>query len=124
MADVKHSAEDVINAISGSGGVKLMIARRLGVHRHTVDAYLKRYPSAMVAYNDEVEGIGDLAESVIISSIRNNDVATAKWYATMKLKHRGYVERQEFSGNDGGPVQVEQKIIEVVKHYGGGEGGA
>lgn len=114
MADVKHTAEDVIKAVTGSKGIKMIIARSLGVHRNTVDNYLKRYPSARQAYDNEVETVGDIAEGVIIDAIMSRDLTTAKWYATMKLKHRGYVERQELTGAEGGAIQ----IIEVVRDAG------
>lgn len=110
MADNKHTAEQVIDAIKGSGGIKLSIARRLGVHRNTVSTYIARWASVRVAYEDEVESVGDLAESVIIKAINKEDVQAAQWYARMKLKSRGYVDRQEVTGADGGDVRIVVKV--------------
>jgi len=95
MTHKKHSAAAVIAAVTGSAGIKAVIARRLGMHRHTVDRYLVEYPSAMLAYKNEVETTGDVVEQVILDSIKNKDIETAKWYARFKLKDRGYVERYE-----------------------------
>jgi len=58
--------------------------------------YLAHYAGAAIAYNNEVDGIGDMVEQVILEAIIAKDVETAKWYAKNKLKHRGYVERHEF----------------------------
>ena len=92
----KHGAEAVVTAITDSAGIKSTIARRLGVHWNTVDRYLLMYPSAALAYKNEVESVGDFVEAVILESIKAKDVETAKWYAKNKLKHRGYSERYEF----------------------------
>lgn len=104
MAEIRHTAEKVIEAIQGSSGIKIVIARRLGLHRNSVENYLKRYASAREAYDNEVETVGDVAESVIITAIKNSDVDTAKWYAKVKLKSRGYVERPEISGENGNEI--------------------
>jgi len=101
MAEVKHTAGEVIEAIKGTSGIKRVIAERLHVHRGTFDNYLARWPTVLAAYNEEVENIGDLVESVIIADIASRNVETAKWYARMKLKNRGYVERQEVTGAEG-----------------------
>jgi hypothetical protein len=91
----KYELDKVLDAIKGSSGIKATIMRRLGCSRNTVDNYLKRYATAQAAYDEEVEIVGDLAESVIISAIKNKDVDTAKWYAKSKLKHRGYTDSVE-----------------------------
>lgn len=92
----KFTLDQFIEAIKGSRGIKETIRSRLGCSRNTVDNYLKRYVTAQQAYNDEVEVVGDVAESLIISDmIANRSVETAKWYAIKKLGHRGYVEKTE-----------------------------
>lgn len=91
----KYALDQVIEAIKGSSGIKATIQRRLGCSRNTVDNYLSRYVTAQQAYDEEIEVIGDLAESVIIGAIKNKDVDTAKWYAKAKLKSRGYTDKQE-----------------------------
>ena len=106
----KHTADDVIAAIAGSGGIRLTISKRLQVHRHTVERYLRAYPSAMIAYTNEINSVGDLVESVILEAIQAKDIETAKWYAKNKLKDRGYSERQEVTGEDGKPIRF---IVEV-----------
>lgn len=105
----KHSAQDVINAIKDSGGIKQVIADRLRVHRHTLDRYFERYPGSLKAYKDECEREDDYNESVIASTLHEVEstgqkdkqgkdimrptdraVDMAKWRAPKKMRHRGY----------------------------------
>lgn len=91
MASERYTAEQVIEAIKGSRGIKETIRQRLGCSRNTVDNYLGRYATAQEAYDEEIEKIGDIAESLIVDDmIRNRNVETAKWYARVKLVKRGY----------------------------------
>ena len=103
---VKNGAGKVTKAIKGSGGIKQLIADRLKVHRNTVDNYLERYPTARQAYNNEVEKVGDKAESIIQAALKDNDLQVAKWYAMNKLKDRGYAERHEITGKEGGDLII------------------
>lgn len=118
MAKQKVKVDDIIKAVQGSGGIKRVIAERLGVHRHTIDNYIDRYSSVKQAYVNEVESIGDLAESVIVDALRGKDISTAKWYAKMKLKERGYVERQEVRSFN---IDVTQLTNEQLQRIAAGE---
>jgi hypothetical protein len=105
MAKTARTKEEVIKAIQGSGGIKTVIAGRLGVARITVDTYLDRWKVVQEAYNQEVETTKDYAESAIVGNIRlaakmaaqGNQAETGDaWkYLQMKAKERGYVPRQE-----------------------------
>jgi len=66
----KNDLKTVIAAIEGSGGIKTVIARRLGVVRNTVDNYLNRWASAREAYTREQEKNMDMAESIIFGNMR------------------------------------------------------
>ena len=86
----KVSSKQVITAIKGTAGVKAQIARKLGVTRKTVDSYLKRWPTAKAAYDEEKSGIDDAALSVVINDIvKNHDVGTAKWWLVKKVEGFG-----------------------------------
>lgn len=98
MVKSKKTVGEIIQAVKGSGGIKASIANRLGVHRHTITRYIEKYTTVREAYDNEVELIGDLAEAVIQKSIQSGDIDTAKWYARMKLKDRGYSEKYDIAG--------------------------
>ena len=91
-----YTAQQFIDAIPGSGGIKTTIAKRVGCAWHTVDKYVREYPTVAQAYADECEKVLDAAESVIVGDIvEEKDVQTAKWYLTMKGSGRGYATKAQ-----------------------------
>ena len=113
----KHGAADVIKAIEGSGGIKMLIAQRLSVTRITFDRYLKRWPTVMEAFKAEREGLIDIAESVVRRNIQLAHQAQAggvivdsgdsKWLLSRLGKDRGYGDKQELDVTSGGePIRV------------------
>jgi hypothetical protein len=107
----QFKASDFIDAIPGSGGIITTIARRVGCSWHTAKKYIDSYPTIKQAYDDECEMIADLAESTVIKAIRDGDVATAKWYLTMKA-NRGYAAKEvhEMTGAGGGAIRVVREL--------------
>ena len=103
-----YTAQNFIDAIPGSGGIVTTIAARVGCNWHTAKKYIDKHPTVLAAYNDECEKLLDLAESKIVSAIRDDDIRTAKWYMTMKGSGRGYVPAQktELSSPKDAPVRI------------------
>jgi len=104
-----YRAQQFIDAIPNSGGIITAIAQRVGCSWHTAQKYIVAMPTVAQAYQDEVEKVGDLAETTLIKSIRDGDVSSAKFYLTTKARHRGYVMKTEteITGKDGGALVVE-----------------
>ena len=112
----KRTREEVVEAIKGTGGIKTLIAQRLGVTRFTFDSYLKRWSTVQDAYSQEREAFIDVAESVVQRNVRlafqkqqdgeMTDTSDAKWVLSRLGKDRGYSERQEITGPDGEAVPI------------------
>jgi hypothetical protein len=135
MAKEKLSTDQVIGAIKGTGGIVSVIARKLAVDWETIRAMIDRHPSVKAAFEAERESVLDLSESVLMQNIRlaqraqlpqrddaGNEVyplpvdtSDAKWMLSKRGKHRGYGERVEVTGADGGPVQLQivERIIDA-----------
>lgn len=117
MGKELYTAKQFIDAIPGTGGIVSTIADRVGCKWHTARKYIEEYPTVKEAYNEEIERVIDLAEGVLIKNIqtaakrakegRDVDTADAKWFLSRKAKSRGYVERQEVTGAEGGKLQIE-----------------
>ena len=108
MAKVKHTREEVIEAIKGSAGIKSTVARKLRIHRHTFDNYLNRWKSVRQAYEDERSQVDDAAVSVVVGDIvERKNVETAKWWLRMKMGAEfAPIEKREISGPEKGPLIV------------------
>lgn len=107
----QYKAEDFIEAIPGTGGIISSIAKKVGCTWNTAQKFIKEHPTVKQAYDDECEGMLDLSETVILSSIKSGDSGDAKWYLSRKGKERGYAERIEQDLNpDNKPLIVNVNI--------------
>jgi len=123
MKPIANTLENVMTAIKGSGGIKVVIAQRLGVNRSTVDNYLKRWKQAADAYAEEVETTKDYAESVIVGNIRiaakqaasgeAADSSDAWKYLSFKARERGYVVKKEIEHS--GQIDVRSLTDEELE---------
>lgn len=98
--------ETVLEAIHGSAGIVSTIAKRLGVEWHTANERIQKYPEALKAFENEREGILDMAEATILTAIKQGDTGSAKWLLSTIGRKRGYGDKVELSGADGGPVEI------------------
>jgi hypothetical protein len=125
MGKGQYTAQQFIDAIPGSGGIKSTIAQRVGCSWSTVDVYIKKYSTIAAAYADELEGVLDLAESVLLQNIQfvkaaqNDhkkpvDTSDVKWLLSKRGKARGYGDKQELevTGKDGAPLLPPAIVFE------------
>lgn len=103
----QFKAEQFIKAIPKTGGIVSLIAQKVGCDWHTAKKWIDSHPTIKAVYDSEREGILDLAEGKLIGAIKRGDLAAIKYYLGTQGKHRGYVERQEVSAPDGGPVVIK-----------------
>ena len=104
-APQKTKAE-TLEAIKGSGAIMSTIAKRLGYSWNGANLLCQRWEETKRALQDETETILDLAESTLVRSIQEGDVQSAKWILATKGKFRGFTERHEIAGPEGGPVEI------------------
>ena len=101
-----YLAKQFIDAIPGSAGIITTIAKRVDCDWHTAEKYIKEKPTVARAYADECESIIDMGESSLYQSVKDREAWAVKYLLSTKGKHRGYVERQELTGKDGGAVVI------------------
>jgi hypothetical protein len=106
----KYSAALFLEAIPGTGGIISAIAHRVGCTWHTAQRYINTMPTVKQAYDDECEKLLDRAEAKLIEHINEGDMTAITWYLARKGKHRGYTERQEITGAEGGPFVMKGYI--------------
>ena len=106
MGKELFTAQQFIEAIPGTGGIITAIARKVGCAWHTAKKYIDNYATIQRAYQDECESILDLAEAKVISAIKDGDSQMIRYYLSTKGKRRGYSERHEITGAEGGPLEM------------------
>lgn len=111
MAVQRYTLEELIKAAEDQFGLVSLMARQLNCAPNTVRSYIKRYPTLAAVVNEQREGMVDRAEVSLRKAVLNGE----QWAVALVLKtlgkSRGYVERQEVTGAENGPIK---HIFEVV----------
>jgi hypothetical protein len=102
-----YTAEQCIAAAAGSRGFVTTVAKRLGCSRTYVYKLIEKFSTFADAIKDEREGLKDFAEGKLMTEIDGGNITAIIFYLKTQAKDRGYVERQELTGADGGAVVVE-----------------
>lgn len=95
-------------------GIILQAAAALGVHRHTLRRYIDEYPDLEDVRAEADEELIDVAESHLVTNIKEGDMKTIRWYLERKGKNRGFNTRNEVTGADGSPLEfqtIQRKVV-------------
>jgi hypothetical protein len=103
----KYTPEQIIGALEECKGMIAPAARRLGCDRNTIKRYLKEYGEIAQAIADQREAVTDEAELALYDSIKAREAWAVCFYLKCQGKARGYVERAEITGQNGGPVSIK-----------------
>jgi hypothetical protein len=108
MATQRYKKQELIDAIEKSEfGSKSEVSDLLACNVKTFNNYLKRYPDVAEAYEYRKERQKDFVEGKLFSEIKKGNITAIIFYLKTQAKDRGYVERQEVTGADGGAVLVK-----------------
>ena len=99
----RYTKKQVLNAIDGSYGVMLNVARKLDCNWATARKYVNMWNDTKEAYKKEFDSTIDLAEKTVVKSIEEGDVFTAKWF--LGLMSKKYKEKTEIDVNHTGTIK-------------------
>ncbi len=109
---LQQNKKALLDALEKSLGVVTTACKTVGCDRTTYYNYYNQDAEFKRAV-DDIENIAlDFAESKLHGQIQKGDTVATIFYLKTKGKKRGYVERQELSGPDGGPVPITK--IEIT----------
>jgi len=103
----EQTANRIIDALLDSHGLLSMAAPKAGVSYRTINRYAHDFPAIQTAIQQAKESMLDFAESKLFQKIKEGDSTAILFYLKTQGKARGYIERSEVTGANGGPVQVE-----------------
>jgi len=122
----EETAARIIKAITESSGLLTLAAAKSGIGYRTIVRYVAEFPSVKAAAQDAHERMLDFAEGKLYEKIKSGDNACIIFYLKTQAKSRGYIERQEVTGSEGGPIPFKiivasQEDKENLKRVIGGE---
>jgi hypothetical protein len=108
----KYTANQIIDALKEKHGNMSASARFLGCSRNTISRYIDTYPTVKAVYDEERETLIDFAENQLFKQVQDGNITAIIFTLKTIGKLRGYVERQEVTGADGGAIVVDWDSID------------
>jgi hypothetical protein len=104
----RFKPEEIIVACEGTGGIKALIAKKVGCSRPTIVKYAKRYATVRKAIEDAKQARVDMAEGQHTRLIMAGYWPAIRYLLETHGRDRGYVNRQqhEISGPDGKDITI------------------
>ena len=102
----KASVAEIEPLLTEFSGNLAAVARKLGVSRGTVQNRIAESPTLQVKLQDARETMIDNAEVMLYKKIKDGDTVALIFFLKTQGRRRGYSERIEHTGGDGGPITV------------------
>ena len=102
----QYTDAQIVKAVRRAAGMVSVAARALGCDTQTIYNRMKTVPEVKQAVTDARDELLDRAESKLLEEINNNNITAIIFALKTVGKSRGYVERQEITGADGGVIRV------------------
>ncbi len=112
----KFSIEKVELALRESAGLNSVAAQKLKCSPSTIANYLAKSSKLRKAKEESQYGTLDMAEAAIIKQIQEGNTAAIIFYLKTKGKERGYIERQEITGEDGEAIQYVIEAPAIIEN--------
>lgn len=111
----RPSVVQIEDAIRKSAGNVTYAAKALGVGRTALHARIAKSPDLQRVLQEEREALVDMAESALRAEVLDRNMTAIIWTlkASPEAKRRGWGERREMTGAEGGPIQTQQAMDEV-----------
>ena len=96
-------------------GIVMVAARNGGVARSTFYRWMEEDTDFKAAVEEIREAAIDHVESKLFSLIDSGDTGSTIFFLKTRAKKRGYIERTELTGADGGPVEMAAIPINIIQ---------
>ena len=108
----KYTANQMIEALREKHGNLSAAARFLNCSRNTISRYIEQYPTVKAVADEERETLIDFAENQLFKQVQEGNITAIIFTLKTIGKSRGYVERQEVTGANGGAIIVDWDSID------------
>lgn len=111
MSRQRYTKQQIADALAETKGMVTIAARKLGCTTQTVYNYIERYPELAAIRDEEVAKMGDAVELALYDeAVNKRNTAALIFLAKTRFKDRGYTERTEHTGKDGGGIELVVKF--------------
>ena len=111
----KYTVEQVLEAVRKNKGILSLAARDLGCTRQTVHNYVRRYATLAAEVASQRDALLDMTEAKLFEQVNRGNITAIIFTLKTLGKSRGYIERQEVTGADGGPIEVSANVESVMR---------
>lgn len=112
--DMKTRTTDIIDALRRKAGLIHLAAQDLGVSRDRLAKRIKRSAALQAVIREIREASLDIAEAKLTDLVLRGDPASVRFYLERLGKDRGYGNRTEVTGRDGGPINLEAQLASLT----------
>jgi len=106
----RYTVEEVSAALKACNGLLFLAAEKLGCDSRTVINYLKRYARLRQEVAERRGRRVDIGEAALDQAVLAGEAWAVQFLLRTQAKDRGYVERSELTGADGGPLEHEHSL--------------
>jgi hypothetical protein len=99
-------------------GVVAHVIRELKISRETFNRRTKEFPNLITIMNHERDNILDCVEEKLFDEALNGNVAAQTFILRTQGKFRGWSERVEITGANGGAIALDVFATALSKVYG------
>lgn len=91
------------------------ICARIRINRATFYDWKDKDKTFSDRVDAAMEALIDHVEDQLHAAIDKKDIASIIFFLKCRAKNRGYVERQEFTGPNGGPIESRLSLVDYRK---------
>ena len=106
MAKQRFTPKQVADTLTETRGMVFLAAKKLGCSDDTIYNYAKRYKAVGDALRQQRGQFVDMAELKLWNAVNEGEAWAVQFALRTLGKERGYVERQEVTGKDGGSIEI------------------
>lgn len=108
----QYTVKHMVRALTECKGLVSYAARRLGCSVRTVENYCTRHAAVRQARDDAREELVDLACLKLFDAAERGEPWAVMFTLRTLGKDRGFSERYEVTGKDGGPIKHDIRLWE------------
>ena len=109
-----YKTAEIVDALKATGGMVYMAARKLGCDPSTINIRAKKSPEIQAAIDNARGDMLDMAEHELKKAVRGGDMTAIIFTLKTIGKGRGYVERVEQTGANGGAIEIKATDYRVA----------